>query len=126
MTNPVAAGRRLAQRAALFQGVAVLATVLAFSFLSGRAALAALLGGGALVAGAALAAWRSLGGGVAPAGAVMARMFVGLALKWLLVFAALLAGLVAWRLPALPLLAGVVVALVAQFVAAAVPPAPPR
>lgn len=119
MSNSVAAGRQLARRAALVQAAAVLATALACSLYGWDAALAALLGGGALVSGNAIAAWLLLGGSVAPAGVVLARMFAGVVLKWLVVFAAFLLGLVVWRLPALPLLLGVVVALVVQFIATA-------
>jgi ATP synthase protein I len=109
----------MARRAVLFQGIAVLATVLACLFLGWKASLAALLGGGALLVGGAVAAWLVLSGGVASAGVVMTRMFTGLVLKWVVVFAALLLGLVAWRLPALPLLLGLLAALIAQFIAAA-------
>jgi F0F1-type ATP synthase assembly protein I len=119
VSNSVAAGRQLARRAVLFQGVAVLVTALACLFLGWKAALAALLGGGALLVGGAVAAWLVLSGGVASAGVVMTRMFTGLVLKWVVVFAALLLGLVAWRLPALPLLLGLLAALIAQFIAAA-------
>lgn len=118
MSNSVAAGRQLARRAVRYQGIAVLATALACLFLGWKAALAALLGGGALLVGGAVAARWALGGGVVPAGMAMARMFAGLVLKWAVVFAALLLSLVVWRLPALPLLLGLVAALIAQFVAA--------
>lgn len=118
MSNSVAAGRRLARRAALFQAAAVLATALACLYLGPDAAVAALLGGGAMLVGTAVSAWRSLGGGVASARVVMVRMFVGLVLKWLVVIVALVLGLVVWRLPALPLLTGLLVALAASFVAA--------
>lgn len=118
MSNSVAAGRRLARRTVVFQAAVVLATALACLYLGPDAAAAALLGGGAMLAGTALSAWRSLGGDVASAGVVMARMFVGLVLKWLVVIVALVLGLVVWRLPALPLLIGLLVALVASFVAA--------
>lgn len=109
----------MARRAALFQAVAVLATMLACLLLGWKAAAAALLGGGALLVGGAVAAWLVLGGGVASAGVVMTRMFTGLVLKWVVVLAALLLGLVVWRLPALPLVLGLFAALVAQFLAAA-------
>ena len=101
-----------------YLGIAAVGAV-ACLFLGWKAALAALLGGGALLVGGAVAAWLVLGGGVASAGVVMTRMFTGLVLKWVLVFAALLLGLVAWRLPALPLLLGLLAALIAQFIAAA-------
>ncbi len=64
------------------------------------------------------AAW-SLRLDVVSSGVALARMVVGVVLKWCLVFILFSLGLLLWRLPALPLLVGVLVALAAQFVAMA-------
>ena len=72
-----------------------------------------------MLVGGALAARLMVGGGVMPANAVMARWLAGVVLKLALVFTVLLLGLGAWRLPPLALLAGIVVALLTQLLAAA-------
>lgn len=115
--NSVAAGRRLARRAIAYQVVAVCAASLVCLALGVESALAVLAGGGAVMLGAALSAGWSLRRDVVPSGVALARMFGGVVLKWLLVFTVFSLGLLLWRLPALPLLAGVLVALAAQFVA---------
>lgn len=117
--NSVTAGHQLARRAIAHQVVAVCATSLACLVLGVETALAVAAGGGAVTAGAALSAAWSLRRGVVPSGVALARMFVGVALKWCLVFILFSLGLLLWRLPALPLLVGVLVALAAQFVAMA-------
>jgi F0F1-type ATP synthase assembly protein I len=117
--NSVTAGRRLARRAIAHQVIAVCATSLACLALGVESALAVLVGGSAVTTGAALSAAWSLRRGVVPSGVALARMFVGVVLKWCLVFILFSLGLLLWRLPALPLLVGVLVALAAQFVAMA-------
>lgn len=95
------------------------ATSLVCLALGVESALAVLVGGGAVTLGAALSAGWSLRRDVVPSGVALARMFAGVVLKWLLVFTVFSLGLLLWRLPALPLLVGVLVALAAQFVAMA-------
>ncbi|HZX79630.1 MAG TPA: hypothetical protein VFE72_01585, partial [Lysobacter sp.] len=53
-------------------------------------------------------------GGIQPATVVLVRWFAGVVVRWIVVLAGLVIGLGVWRLPALPLLAGVAVALAAQ------------
>ncbi len=91
--------------------------LLALAFLATgvQQALAVVAGGGAVVVGAAIAARFMVGGGVRSAESVLLRWFVGVALKWLVVLVVLFCGLAVWRLPPLPLLLGIVVALVAQM-----------
>ncbi len=115
--NSVAAGRRLARRATVHQVVAVVAAALACLALGIESTLAVALGGGAVTLGAALSATWSLRPEVVPSGVALARMVGGVVLKWCVVFLLFSAGLLLWRLPALPLLAGVLIALAAQFVA---------
>lgn len=109
MSNPVAAARRLAQRAVVWQAVATVLLALAFLARGLPWLLAASAGGGAVILGGWAAARVALGGGVSPAGIVFARLLVGLVLKWLLVLIAVAVAL-ASHLPGLPLLVGVVTA----------------
>jgi ATP synthase protein I len=117
--NPVTAGRRLARRAITYQVIAVCATSLACLAVGVESALALLVGGAAVTAGAGMSAAWSLRLDVVSSGVALARMVVGVVLKWCLVFILFSLGLLLWRLPALPLLVGVLVALAAQFVAMA-------
>ncbi|TCZ82859.1 hypothetical protein EYQ95_22280 [Lysobacter sp. N42] len=110
--------RRTAVRASAWQAVAVLVLAVVFGLAAGPAhAAGVLVGGFAMVLGSALAAWFMVGGGVNPAGVVLGRWFLGMVAKWLLVLVALWLGLAVWRVPALPLLAGLVVALLAHVIA---------
>lgn len=117
MHDPVAAGRHTALRAIGLQ--AVVAVVLAAAFLvqGPRDALAAAAGGGALVLGHLVVAMVALGGGIVSARAAFARLLLGIAGKWLVVMAVLAVALGAWRLPPLPMLAGLVAGLLAYYVA---------
>ena len=117
MHDPVAAGRQTALRAIGFQAVA--AGLLAATFLAQgpRAALAAATGGAALIAGHLVVAMLALGGGIVPARVAFARLLLGIAGKWLVVMAVLAVALGAWRLPPLPMLAGLVGGLLAYYVA---------
>jgi hypothetical protein len=113
MLNSLAAGRRVADRALLAQGLAVgVAAALAGLVAGGPAAVAAGLAGAAMCLGTWLAARVALGGVVQRAGAAFGRLLAGLALKWLSVGAGLALVLGPLQLPALPALAGVVVAVV--------------
>jgi ATP synthase protein I len=113
----MAAGRRQAQRVVVFQTVVTLIAALVFLVQGERAALAALLGGGAVTLGSALMAWRAFGAGVIGPGAALARLFGGLALKWLVIVGALYIALARFELPPLPLIAGLGAALVAYLMA---------
>lgn len=118
MSNSVVAGRRLAQRAIAWQAVATVLVALAFLAKGQAAALGVAVGGGAVT----LAAWASakvaLGGGAAPAaGTAFARLLLGMALKWVLVLLVLGLALAVFRLPGLPLLAGVIAATLALVLA---------
>jgi len=79
--------------------------------------LAALVGGGAVTLAAWVATAVALGGGVSPAGVAFARLLVGMALKWLLVLIAVVIALAVFRLPGVPLMAGVVAATLALVLA---------
>lgn len=119
MLNSVAAGRRLALRAAVWQTVAVALVAALFLPRGPLQALAAAVGGLAMVAGGLLAARLAFGGGVLGAGSAVLRLAAGVVVKWFLVIGALLVGAGLWKLPPLPLMAGLVAGLVAQVLAAA-------
>ena len=89
---------------------------LAFLVKGPAQALAALVGGASLVAGNALVARLALGG-VVPARVAFARLLLGTALKWLVAGAVFAVGVGAWRLPALPMLAGLAAGLLAYLAA---------
>lgn len=112
--DPTNAGRRLASRAIVWQVGATALAALAFLAYDATSALAAALGGGAVATGTGAAAWLSYRGGVQPATVVLVRWFAGVAVRWIVVLGGVLFGLAVWRLPALPLLAGVALALAAQ------------
>ena len=113
MHDPVAAGRKTALRAIGHQAIAVLPVAAAWLLEGPRAALAAATGGAALVAGHLVATTLALGGGIQPARVAFARLLLGIAGKWLVVVAVLAVALGAWRLPPLPMLAGLVAGLLA-------------
>jgi F0F1-type ATP synthase assembly protein I len=111
--NSLAHGRRAALRAVAWQAAATLLVALPFLVQGFDRALAALVGGGIVTAAGLLAALVALRGEVAPAGIALGRLLAGLVLKWLLVAVALIVALAALQLPGLPLLTGVVVAMLA-------------
>jgi len=89
---------------------------LAWLFKDGNWSLAALSGGVAVALGNGLAAWVAFGGGAGTAGSVLARMLLGMGLKWALVIGTLSACL-AFGLPILALLVGVVAVMASQVLA---------
>lgn len=111
--NSAAAGRRLALRAAAYQLALVALVALVFLLQGPTASLAALLGGASVVAGSALAANVALGGGVVPARVAFFRLAFGMTLRWAVVVAIFVVALGVGRLPPLPMLAGLAVALIA-------------
>jgi ATP synthase protein I len=116
--NSVAAGRRLVLRAAAWQGLAVLLVAALFLLWGVPQALAAAVGGAAIVAGALLAAWMAFGGGVLGAVSAVLRLVAGMVVKWVVVIGVLVMGAGLYKLPPLPLLAGVITGLVAQVLVA--------
>lgn len=117
MLNSVAEGRRLAQRAMAWQAVAAVLVALPFLLKGAPWAIAAFTGAMAVAAGAFLSSWIALGGGVASADVAMFRLLAGVAVKWVVVVAVLALGIGVFHLPAVPLLAGVVTALLVQMLA---------
>lgn len=120
MHDPIAAGRRTALRAVVVQFLVAIALAAAFLVQGTREALAAGLGGLALVLGNALAAVMALAG-IVPARVAFGSLLLGTMAKWLVVIAVFVAALLFWRLPPLPLLAGLVAGLLAYLLALHLP-----
>ncbi len=116
--NSAAAGRRLARRAVGLQAAVTLATALACLLSGQKAALGALMGGGAMTFGSLLAAWGAFAGGVQGAGMALGRLLLGMAAKWIVVIVGLYLAIAVMHLPALPVLAGAALAALAFLMAA--------
>lgn len=116
MHDPIAAGRRSALRAVVVQAAASAAVALVFLVQGPAQALAAGWGGAAMVAGNALAAVVALGG-IVPAGAAFARLLLATLAKWTVALVCLAIGLGAWRLPPLPMVAGLGLGVLAYLLA---------
>jgi F0F1-type ATP synthase assembly protein I len=112
--DPIAAGRRSALRAVAVQAIVAVLAALVFLVQGPQAALAAGLGGGALALGNALAAVLALGG-IVPARVAFVRLLAGMLAKWSVTIAILAVALEAWRLPPLPMLAGLLAGLLAYL-----------
>ena len=117
MYDPIAAGRRSALRAVAVQaGIAALAAVLFLFWQGGRAALAAGIGAAALALGNAAMAWLALPR-VLHARVALGRLMLGVVTKWCVVVAILWVAFGLWRLPPLPMLAGLVAGLLGYLLA---------
>lgn len=114
--NSLSANRRLAFRMVAVQFVVAMLVALAFWIAQGdQAALAAAIGGGSVAVGSLAMAWRSLPPAAASAGLALSRLISGMLLKWFVVLGALYLAMAKLHLPPLPLLVGLVVALMASF-----------
>lgn len=116
MHDPVAAGRRSAHRALAVQAAVAALVALAFLPRGPNEAIAAAVGGGAMLVGNALAAGLALGGGIQPARAAFARLLLGTLAKWLAVVGVLAVAFGTWRMTPLPVLAGLLAGLLAYLV----------
>ncbi len=120
MLNSVDAGRRLMLRAAVYPLAAVAVLALALLLIAGtKYALGALASGLAVSAAGWVAARMALGGGVQAAGSAMVRFILALLAKWAVVFGVLIVGYQVFKLPALALLAGLIVGMMFQVLAMA-------
>jgi F0F1-type ATP synthase assembly protein I len=104
-------------RAVSIQALVAVLVAAAFLVQSPRSALAAAVAGGAMVAGNALAAVTALGGGIQPAGAAFLRLLLGVLGKWVVVLTIFAVALEVWRLPPLPMLAGLAAGVLAYLLA---------
>ncbi len=68
--------------------------------------------------GGVLAAWVVFSGGVVGAEAVIGRLLIGLAAKWVVVIAGMFVAIAVLKLPALPVLAGAALAAAAMLFSA--------
>lgn len=116
MHDPIAASRRAVARAVVVQAVVVALVALAFLAKGPAHALAALVGGAAMVAGNALVARMALGG-VVQARTAFAALLLGTAAKWLVAILVFAVGLGIWRLPPVPMLYGLAAGLLAYLLA---------
>jgi len=115
MHDPVAVGRRAARRALAIQALVAMLVALAFGLQGAAHAVAAAVGGGAMILGNALAAGTALGGGIQPARAAFARLVLGTLAKWAVVMGVLVCAFGVWRLPPLPTLVGVMAGVLAYL-----------
>lgn len=110
---------RLARRAALAQWLAgVVVAVMLGALYGPPAAAAAVIGASAVALGTLLLGRALLEGGVSTANGALVRFAAGVFAKWVLVFALGVLAIGVLKLPPLPLLAGLVVALAASAVLA--------
>lgn len=114
MSNPVTIGRAQARQALIAQSAIALLVALALLPVGMDMALAAGVGGLAVVLGGAAAMHLALGGGIGPATSALLRLLMAMALKWVIVATVLGVGLAVWRVPPLGLFTGLLVGLIAQ------------
>jgi F0F1-type ATP synthase assembly protein I len=115
MHDPVAVGRRSSFRAVAVQALVSGLVALAFLVQGPWHALAAAVGGAAMLLGNLLVTGLALGGGIQPAGAAFARLILGTMGKWLVVIGVMAVALGIWRLPPWPVLAGVAAGMLAYL-----------
>jgi ATP synthase protein I len=115
MQNSIAAGRRLAIRVVCAQlGVTALVAA-GFALTEWRAGLAALCGGAVVATATSVLALRMFAAGPASAGTVFVRLIVGNLLKWGVIAIGLYLTMVKAGLPGLPVMCGVIGALLPQL-----------
>ncbi len=117
MQNSVATGRKTARRTVLAQCLAAGIAALPGLIHSQESALAALSGGLIVASGTALFAWRLFIHGIAPARTQLNSVYAAELLKWVWMVALLYAAIAVWRLPALPLILGMLAAHVGFYFA---------
>jgi ATP synthase protein I len=115
MQNSIAAGRRLAIRVVCAQLGVTLLVAAGFAFADWRSGVAALCGGSVVAVATSVLALRMFAAGPSSAGMVFARMIVGNMLKWGVIAIGLYLTMVKAGLPGLPVMCGVIAALVPQL-----------
>lgn len=119
MSRTLEAATRLARRTALAQLVAGLGAGLVSGALAGLAgAASAAFGAGSVLLGTLLMARATVGAGVVSATSAMLRLVMAMVAKWGLVVALGALAIGVLKLPPLPFLAGMVVAIAAAAVVA--------
>ncbi len=117
MRNSIAHGWHVATRTAILQTSATLVAALAATGFGWRAGLAALVGGGIVCTGNLLFALRLFGRGVVSARAALRAAWAGEALKWCWLCAGLYLAIAMWNLPFPGLIAGILAAQLAFWIA---------
>lgn len=117
MRNSIAHGWHVAARTAILQFGATLAISLAVAGFGWRVGLAALAGGTIVSTGNGLFALRLFGRGVAPARSVLRSAWAAEALKWVWLCATLYLAIAVWKLPFPGLIAGILAAQFAFWIA---------
>lgn len=119
MFDPVARSKRMIRHVVLRQVMTVLAVAAVSVPLApsgARFAAGVCAGGLAVVLGSLVASRIAMPPGVHAATVVAIRWFVAIVVRWLVFGGVLLGAIVAWKLPPLAMLLGVVVALSAYLV----------
>lgn len=111
--NSLATSRKLAARLLVAQALAALVTGVVCLPWGWQHMLAAWTGGMLVMAGTALMAARGLTRG--GPGTVLARMFLGMLLRWIVVLGGMFVVLVRLKWPPAPLIAGLAAALLAPL-----------
>lgn len=115
MQNSIAAGRRLALRVVCTQIGATAVVAAGFLLAGWRSGLAAWCGGTVVALATGVLALRLFAAGPSPAGLVFARLIVGNLLKWGVIALGLYLTMVKAGLPGLPVICGVIAALLPQL-----------
>ena len=118
MHDPIAASRRNIARAVVIQMAAVALVAAGCFLLKGSVwGLGVLAGGIGMAAGGGLSSRIALGGGVSPATGALARLILAMLAKWVVVLLVLVVAVAVAGWPPIAVLAGVIVALLAQVLA---------
>lgn len=117
MRNSIAHGWSVATRTAIIQFGATLVVALAATGYGWRAGLAALTGGIIVAAGNLLFALRLFGRGITPARSALRSAYAAEALKWVWLCATLYLAIAVWKLPFPGLIAGILAAQFAFWIA---------
>ena len=117
MRNSIAHGRSVALRTVALQLAVTVLLAFALSLHEMRMALAGAVGGGAIALGNALFALRLFGTGPVPARRALHAAYAAEAMKWVWLVAVLYLAIAVWKLDFLPLIAGVVLAQFAFWLA---------
>lgn len=111
MRNTIASGRRLAARIVIVQTIVVLAVAAAMLVKGASAAVGTLAGGLVVALATAISAGLALRRQVSDPHGALGRLALGVALRWIVTFYGLYLALAHWKLPPLPVIAGLAAAL---------------
>lgn len=117
MRNSIAHGWSVAARTAALQSGAAVLVASAAAVFGWRIGLAALAGGLIVSAGNVLFALRMYGRGVVPARSALRSAYAAELLKWIWLCAALYVAIAVWKLPFPGLIAGILAAQFAFWIA---------